>query len=193
MNFFKKIQEEKDPGSVDGTSLKILKYPHPLLRTENAPIEDFSQSLKNKASQMLSVMYAANGIGLAAPQVGINERLMVFNESGDEEDKENEMILCNPIILRQSEEKWIREEGCLSFPLIEGEVERSLKIEIKYQTVEGEDRQLELEGMPARIFLHEYDHLDKILFIDRLSQRDLKMNQKRLDKYIKKYGPGAAP
>ena len=105
MNFFKKIQEEKDPGSVDGTSLKILKYPHPLLRTENAPIEDFSQSLKSKASQMLSVMYAANGIGLAAPQVGINERLMVFNESGDEEDKENEMILCNPIILRQSEEK----------------------------------------------------------------------------------------
>lgn len=193
MNFFKKIQDEKDPGNVDGTSLKILKYPHPLLRKENLPIEDFSDSLRNKAAQMLLVMYAANGIGLAAPQVGINERLMVFNESGDEENKDNEMILCNPIILTQSEEKWTREEGCLSFPLIEGEVERSQKIEIKYQTLEGVHQEVELEGMPARIFLHEYDHLDKVLFIDRLSERDLKLNQKRLDKYIKKYGPGAVP
>ena len=86
----------------------------------------------------------------------------------------------------------MREEGCLSFPQINGDVERSRAIEIEYQTVTGTERSITLEGFAARIFLHEFDHLEKVLFIDRLGDTDRKMNQKRLDKYIKKYGPGAA-
>ena len=191
-NFFAK-EMEKDPGNVKGTKLKILKYPHPKLRAENNVIEDFDENLADKARQMLLVMYAADGIGLAAPQVGINERLMVFNEKGDPLEKETEMVLVNPTILGQSEDTNFREEGCLSFPQINGEVERSIAIDIEYQDLSGDKHNITLKEFPARIFQHEYDHLDKVLFIDRFCERDQKINQKRLDKYIKKYGPGGAP
>lgn len=193
-NFFDKIKtEEKDPGDVKGTKLKILKYPHPQLRAENAEVTEFNENLAEKARQMLLVMYAADGIGLAAPQVGINEKLMVFNEVGDPENAEKEMILVNPTIVSKSEDTNMREEGCLSFPQINGEVERSITIDVEYQTLTGEKKEVKLENLPARIFQHEYDHLDKILFIDRFEDRDQKLNKKRLDKYVKKYGPGGAP
>ena len=184
---------EVDPGNVKGTKLKILKYPNPKLRSENAQVTVFDDSLRQKASEMLLVMYAADGIGLAAPQVGINERLMVFNEVGDRNKPDKEMILVNPTILSKSDEKDLREEGCLSFPLINGKVERHTAIEVEYQSLAGETVRKRFEGMPARIFQHEYDHLDKVLFIDRLVPEDKAVNQKRLDKYVKKYGPGSAP
>ena len=185
---------EKDPGDVKGTKLKILKYPNPKLRSENEPISVFDSALQQKAREMLLIMYAADGIGLAAPQVGINQRLMVFNELGDPGKPDKEMILVNPTILSKSDDKDLREEGCLSFPLISGKVERHKAIEVEYQSIlTGEKVRTKFEGMPARIFQHEYDHLDKVLFIDRLVPEDKAINQKRLDKYVKKYGPGAAP
>lgn len=192
-NFFDRVKEEKDPGDVIGTKLKILKYPHPLLRAENEEVTVFDERLADKARQMLLVMYAADGIGLAAPQVGINQKLMVFNEMGDPENVDKEMILVNPSIVSKSEDTNMREEGCLSFPQINGEVERSISIDVEYQTLTGEKKEVKLENLPARIFQHEYDHLDKVLFIDRFEERDQKINKKRLDKYIKKYGPGGAP
>lgn len=192
-NFFDRMKEEKDPGDVLGTKLKILKYPHPQLRAENEVVTEFDESLADKARQMLLVMYAADGIGLAAPQVGINQKLMVFNEMGDPESADKEMVLVNPSIVSKSDETNMREEGCLSFPQINGEVERSITIDVEYQTVTGEKKAVKLENFPARIFQHEYDHLDKVLFIDRFEERDQKVNKKRLDKYIKKYGPGGAP
>lgn len=184
---------EVDPGNVKGTKLRILKYPHPQLRAENAKIELFDDNLKQLASEMLLVMYAADGIGLAAPQVGINKRLMVFNEAGSPSVPEKEMILANPVVITRSEETNLREEGCLSFPLISGHVERHVWIEVEYNNLAGETARVKLQGMPARIFQHEYDHLDKVLFIDRLVPADKAQNQKRLDKYVKKYGPGGAP
>lgn len=197
MNFFAreaaKTKEEKDPGDVKGTKLKVLKYPHPLLREENAEVIDFNDELRSRAAQMLLVMYAADGIGLAAPQVGINQRLMVFNEAGEPDEIDSEMVLCNPVIVRQSEEFNWREEGCLSFPMIHGEVRRALQVDVEYQDLQGEQQAAFLTGFAARIFLHEFDHLDKVLFIDRFEPRDIKTNRKRLDKYIKKYGPGGAP
>ena len=124
---------------------------------------------------MLLVMRAADGIGLAAPQVGVNKRVMVFNDKADDGKSD------------------IREEGCLSFPQINGDVVRSTWIDVEYATVAGEVTKKRFDGMAARVFQHEYDHLDKILFIDRFDENDRAMNQKRLDKYIKKYGPGGAP
>ena len=100
------------------------------------------------------------------------------------------MILCNPIIKNKSDEIIIKEEGCLSFPLIHGDVERSQWIEIEYSNINGDKITEKLEGMPARIFQHEYDHLDKVLFIDRINDEDKLMNQKKLDKMIRKYGAG---
>ena len=183
---------EKDPGTVKGTSLKILKYPHPQLRAENGHITTFGEDVEQIAKEMLLVMYAADGIGLAAPQVGINKRLMVFNEKGDPKDSDYEMVLCNPTIMATAGEEDTKEEGCLSFPQIYGRVTRAKWIEVEFNTLEGDKVQRTFEGMPARIFQHEYDHLDKTLFIDRLIEEDKGVNQKRLDKLIKKYGPGGA-
>lgn len=112
--------EEKDPGKVTGTDLKILKYPHPKLRAENERVTDFNDDLIKTAAEMLLVMYAADGVGLAAPQVGINKRLMVFNEDGNREGKDKEMILVNPDIVEKGGDKDMEEEGCLSFPQIKG-------------------------------------------------------------------------
>lgn len=182
-----------DPGDVKGTRLKVLKYPHPQLRAENEVVLTFDDSLKQIAQEMLLVMYAAEGIGLAAPQVGINKRIMVFNEYGEPSKADKEMVLVNPIIVNKATETDILEEGCLSFPLISGKVVRPIWVEVEYNDLSGAKKAVKLTGYQARIFQHEYDHLDKVLFIDRLIELDKRMNQKRLDKYVKKYGPGGAP
>jgi peptide deformylase len=149
---------------VKGTKLRILKYPNPKLRTDNVEITVFDDALKQTASEMLLLMYAADGVGLAAPQVGINKRLMVFNEEGEKTKPEKEMILVNPVITAKGEEKDEREEGCLSFPQIYGKVMRHKWIEIDYQDIEGNKKKARLEGWPARVFQHEFDHLDKVSY-----------------------------
>ena len=156
--FGKKLAEvEKDPGEVKGTKLKILKYPHPLLRADNEDITVFDDKLKQTAAEMLLLMHASEGIGLAAPQVGINKRLMVFQTTF-----EKEMVLVNPKIVSQSSETESEEEGCLSFPQINGDVNRSTSIEVEYQTETGEKFLQKFAGLEARVFQHEYDHLQKV-------------------------------
>ncbi len=133
------------------------------LREDNTIITVFDEELKRTAEEMLMVMYAADGVGLAAPQVGINKRLMVFNEDGDPKSKEKEMILINPIIVSKSNKTVVGEEGCLSFPNIYGDVSRAQWITIDYQTLAGEKvTNHYFEGRNAIIFQHEYDHLDKV-------------------------------
>jgi peptide deformylase len=112
--------EEKDPGRVPGTNLTILKYPHPALRADNAIVTEFNDELKQIAKEMFMLMYAADGVGLAAPQVGINKRFMVFNEDGEPHMTEKEMILVNPSIVVKGKETDLEEEACLSFPYIRG-------------------------------------------------------------------------
>lgn len=172
--------------------MKILKYPHPDLRGENEEISNFDGELKEIVNDMLKTMYEDDGIGLAAPQVGINKKLMVFNQEGDATKPESEMVLANPIITGASEEKELGEEGCLSFPMIYGQVERNKWIEVQYQTITGDSVTTKFEGRPAIIFQHEFDHLNKVLFIDRLIESDKKQNEKRLAKIVKKFGAGAA-
>jgi len=183
---------EKDPGAVAGTHLRVLKYPHPQLRGENAPITAFDEALAKEAREMLLVMYAADGIGLAAPQVGLNKRLMVFNEKGEADESAFEMVLANPTIVARADEEDLKEEGCLSFPIIYGKVHRATWIEVQYNTLAGDTVTERFEGVPARIFQHEYDHLDRTLFIDRLVEEDRLKMQRRLNKMVKKYGPGGA-
>lgn len=162
------------------------------LRQDNEEVVEFNQDLEDLCKELLKVMYVADGIGLAAPQVGINKRIMVFNEKGDPDKFDTEMILINPKIVAKGGESDLLEEGCLSFPMINGRVERSLWIDVEYQDVKGSQCRKKLEGFPARIFQHEYDHLDKVLFIDRIIPEDMGVNKKRLEKMVKKYGPGAA-
>eukprot|EP00471_Norrisiella_sphaerica_P005238 CAMPEP_0184489672 /NCGR_PEP_ID=MMETSP0113_2-20130426/16080_1 /TAXON_ID=91329 /ORGANISM="Norrisiella sphaerica, Strain BC52" /LENGTH=225 /DNA_ID=CAMNT_0026873227 /DNA_START=302 /DNA_END=979 /DNA_ORIENTATION=- len=153
--------------------LAVVKYPDPRLRAENQNISQFGQPLQELANEMFEVMYEDDGCGLAAPQVGVNYRLMVFNPTGDRKKPESQMVLANPTIVSLGEEEdWFR-EGCLSFPGIRGRVERPTKVRIQAQDVDGKDVDFELEGFTARVFQHEYDHLQGTLFHDRMPDTEI--------------------
>lgn len=163
--------EEIDPGEVEG--LRVLQYPHPLLRAENTEVEKFDYALKQLTKRMFKLMYASRGVGLAAPQVGINQRLMVVNWEGDPGMTKSELVLCNPRIVEMSSTTDVDVEGCLSFPGFTADVERAEAIVVDFLTVKGKPRRLELSGWEARVFQHEYDHLEgKLYATDRLKEEE---------------------
>lgn len=180
--------EEVDPGAVEGTSLRILRYPHPLLRAPNAPVaDDELPSLRSVAREMLLVMYASRGVGLAAPQVGINKRLMVFNAEGDQKAWLQEVVMVNPVIVAQSKPSVVDVEGCLSFPLMAGQVRRHEWVKVEAKRLNGKTFKVKFEGWKARIFQHEFDHLDGVLYIDRLEEEDGPKVQARLGELLDEY------
>ena len=189
------VEKEVDPGIVEGTDLRIVKYPHPSLRKENAEItadELKDGSIAKIAKEMLLVMYAAEGVGLAAPQVGINKRLMVYNESGDKKRWLDEVIMVNPKIVEMSDAKDTAEEACLSFPDMSGDVERSKWIKVEALNLRGKKIKRKFNDWEARIFQHEYDHLDGTVYIDRLSEAGRAKVQPTLDQLTEEFGEGAA-
>ncbi|KAG2496147.1 hypothetical protein HYH03_005749 [Edaphochlamys debaryana] len=165
----KALQEIPTITKLEWTSpLQIVKYPDPKLRAVNARIGVFDDSLSKLAKEMIEVMYQDDGVGLAAPQVGVNVRLMVFNPEGKGRPG-NESVLVNPEIVEQTGGKELDEEGCLSFPRIYGDVERSRNVVVKAQDAKGNPIKLTLtDPWIARIFQHEYDHLQGVLFHDRM-------------------------
>ncbi len=167
--------------------MDIVVYPDPRLRAKNAPVTDFDEELAATSRSMFELMYATAGVGLAAPQVGINKRLMVYNPEGGQDHPETEVVLCNPKIAWKSKDKESAEEGCLSFPEVLGQVTRPLKIRVTAQSLTGEDIELEIEGWEARIFQHELDHLDGILFIDRMSLASKSQAKPALEDMIQEY------
>jgi peptide deformylase len=189
---FSAPKEEVDPGIVEGTDLRIVKYPHPALRADNAEItkEELKESteIKDLAKGMLKVMYAAEGVGLAAPQVGVNKRLMVYNPSGDSKRWLEETILVNPKIVEFSEGKDTDIEGCLSFPDMNGDVTRSKWIKVQAMNLKGKSMKKKFTGWEARIFQHEYDHLDGTVYIDRLTEDGRAEIQPRLDELVESFG-----
>eukprot|EP00239_Pterosperma_sp_CCMP1384_P012034 CAMPEP_0197865048 /NCGR_PEP_ID=MMETSP1438-20131217/43440_1 /TAXON_ID=1461541 /ORGANISM="Pterosperma sp., Strain CCMP1384" /LENGTH=200 /DNA_ID=CAMNT_0043483453 /DNA_START=356 /DNA_END=958 /DNA_ORIENTATION=+ len=148
--------------------IEIVKYPDPCLRAENLTIVNFDEDLAKLASEMFDIMYRTEGVGLAAPQVGVNVRLMVYNPEGFP-DRGEEHILVNPTLIKTSGLKDVFEEGCLSFPEILGDVVRPIQIKVEYFDVKGKKKKLRLNGWQARIFQHEFDHLEGVLFHDRMS------------------------
>ena len=186
------VQEEVDPGVVEGTDLRVLKYPHPSLRAPNAEIADAELrdgSVARIAKEMFLVMYAAEGVGLAAPQVGVNKRLMVYNESGDRKKWLDEVVMVNPVITDFSEAVDVGTEGCLSFPDMSGEVQRSKWIKVEALTLKGKKMKKKFTGWEARIFQHEYDHLDGVVYIDRLLPESKEEVAARLDELVEEYDP----
>jgi peptide deformylase len=149
--------------------MDIVLYPDPRLRAKNKAVDSFDESLATMVRGMFDLMYSQKGVGLAAPQVGLNIKLLVFNATGNADNKENEIVLCNPVIKSKSKEKELAEEGCLSFPQILGNVMRHQSIVIEAQNLQGKTFELELEEWQARIFQHENDHIDGMLFIDRMT------------------------
>jgi peptide deformylase len=173
----------------------VLKYPHPALRASNdeIPPEELTGpgcEIARIAKEMFRVMYAANGVGLAAPQVGINKRLMVYNEHGEASKWMSEVIMVNPKIVEYSEATDVEQEGCLSFPDMGGDVERSKWIKVEAQNLKGKVIKKKFRGWEARVFQHEYDHLDGKVYIDRLTEVGRKEIQPKLDELVSKFGEG---
>lgn len=150
-----------------------MKYPDPVLARAGAPVTVFDAKLKTLVDEMFESMYAAQGIGLAAPQINISQRLTVIDCSF-KKNPEEKIVLINPEIIER-EGKQVEEEGCLSLPDIREKVQRAAWVKVKAQDVNGEWFEVEGEELLARAMQHEIDHLDGILFIDRLSRlkRDL--------------------
>ncbi|MFM1873841.1 MAG: Peptide deformylase 1, partial [Planctomycetota bacterium] len=147
---------------------EVLIYPHPILRRGGQPITRFDQDLRDLSAKMMEAMYEEGGVGLAAPQVGIEQKLLVLNPTGSKDDRSGEMTLCNPKITKKKGREF-EEEGCLSFPGIHAEVERWVDITVTYQDLDGQEQTLKTDGWLARIIQHELDHLDGIVFTDRLT------------------------
>jgi peptide deformylase len=145
----------------------IVKFPDPILQRPTEPVTQFDQDLETLIEDMFESMYDAQGIGLAAPQIGVPKRLTVIDLSF-KKNPEEKIILINPeIIFREG--KQYEEEGCLSLPDIREKVSRAAKVKIRAQDVKGEWFEREADDLLARAFQHEIDHLDGILFIFRIS------------------------
>ncbi len=133
------------------------------MRADNAEITEFDDDLRQLVQSMFEVMYEDDGMGLAAPQVGINKRLMVFNADSNL-DKFYEQVFINPVVVSKSSDKIVGMEGCLSFPRVSGRVSRHRSIVVSYQDINGQKLQTLLKDDQAIVFQHEYDHLDKVRF-----------------------------
>jgi peptide deformylase len=151
----------------------------PVLRAEARPVAEITAETLVLIDDMLETMYAADGVGLAAPQVGVGVRVMVADSR---EDGRAPVALVNPQILERSEDTERGEEGCLSIPGVTDIVERAARVVIEGRGRDGQVRRVEADGLLARILQHEIDHLDGVLFFDRLSPLKRRMLLKRWEK-----------
>ena len=162
---------------------EIVKYPDPVLAKRGAPVTAFDDKLKTLVEEMFESMYAAQGIGLAAPQIGLSQRLTVIDISF-KKNPEEKIVLINPEIIEREGEQY-EEEGCLSLPEIREKVKRAAKVKVRAQDTEGEWFEVEGEELLSRAFQHEIDHLDGVLFIDRLSRLKKDLTVRKIKKLIK--------
>ena len=159
----------------------ILTEPNTLLRQVSQPVEQVGEPEKELMNDMLETMYAANGIGLAAIQIGVPKRIIVMDLS-KEENKKLPMYFVNPVITKKNNEKTTYEEGCLSVPNQFAEIDRPSKCEVEYLDYNGNKQNLQAEGLLATCIQHEIDHLEGILFIDYLSKLKKEIIVKKLSK-----------
>lgn len=142
----------------------LERYGSPVLREKAQPVVDITGEIVALAQDMLETMHAFSGIGLAGNQVGVPLRIITVLHP---ETKEN-LVVVNPEVVAMSAEKELGEEGCLSIPEVYGKVERALRVTVRGMDLQGKEVEIEAQGLLARIFQHEIDHLDGVLFVDRL-------------------------
>jgi len=163
----------------------IVKYGDPVLETPGKPVEKFDEDLQKVVADMFDSMYAAQGIGLAAPQIGLSLRLAVIDVSNGK-NAEAKIVCANPEIIHAEGEQR-EEEGCLSVPGFRGHVARPSYVTVRAQNSHGEQFEMRGEGLLARAFCHEIDHLNGILFLTHLSLLKRDMIKRRIRK-LKKAG-----
>jgi peptide deformylase len=163
--------------------MRIVKYPHPALRHKAEPVTTLGKDVNLLIGGMLELMYLHEGLGLAAPQVASGLRVLVMNFAGDSKRKDQEFIAINPVIVETSKQTLEDREGCLSFPDLYQNIKRFKKVKVQAYTPKGELYEMEAEGLAARVWQHEIDHLDGHLFIDKMGMLG-RMNSKS---YLKQF------
>lgn len=159
--------------------LDVLRFPDERLRTKAVPVTEVNDDIKNIVADMFETMYAEKGVGLAATQVNIHQRIVVIDVS---EDKEQSYVLINPEIIKKNDEIMINEEGCLSVPSNYAKVERHTEVTVKALDINGNEFELAGDELLAICIQHELDHLDGVLFVDYLSPLKRKRIQTKLEK-----------
>jgi peptide deformylase len=165
--------------------LKIVHYPEPVLLAVGKPFgeEEFNEDLRQLVEDMFETMYDSQGVGLAAPQVGVSKRLFVMDVP-TEEGESNRIALVNPEIIMQEGEQ-VGDEGCLSFPGIYTTVRREVRTIVRYKDVFGKEQELDCTDLSARCVLHETDHCDGIVFLDRMSVLKRELAKRKIKKLQK--------
>jgi len=165
------IRDETERGQLEAELLerreaalaKVIKFGDPVLKSKASPVSNFGPELRAEADRMITIMREGMGVGLAATQVGVLRRLLVFQSGSDSAPS----ALVNPTIEWLSDELVLAEEGCLSLPRVAMDVERPLHVRVSGFDVEGEPATVEASGLEARVLQHEIDHLDGVLILDR--------------------------
>lgn len=172
--------------------LPIVAYGDPVLKKKAEDIDENYPELQKLIENMFETMYAAHGVGLAAPQVGLPIRLFVVDaspfaegEDGDPSCADFKRVFINPVIFDESGKEWGFEEGCLSIPQIREEVFRKPQLKIEYYDENWDLYEEELDGFPARVVQHEYDHIEGVLFTDHLKPLKRTLLKSRLDNISK--------
>lgn len=163
--------------------LKILHYPSPVLLKVGKPVQVFDANLEALVSDMFETMYDARGVGLAAPQVGISKRLFVMDCSAGE-DPSRRFVIINPEIVA-TEGSQVGKEGCLSFPGVYTDIKREMRVVVRFQNLKGEWQELDVTGLEARCVLHETDHCDGIVFLDRMTPIKRAMAKRKIKEYLR--------
>lgn len=164
--------------------LKIVHYPEPVLLTVGRPVSDeiFENGLAKTIDDMFETMYAGGGVGLAAPQVGLSQRFFVMDVP--HEGEPNKLAFMNPEVIHVEGEQ-VGDEGCLSFPGLYQAVKRDMRVIVRAQDVKGNDIEMDLDGLAARCVLHETDHCDGIVFLDRMTVLKREMAKRKIKRLQK--------
>lgn len=178
--------ETDTPGEIPELEYDLTLFPAPVLRQRALPIESFDDELQHTVEAMYARMYASSGVGLAAPQVGLKQRILVLNAEG-ERGKGEELAMINPEIVGREGAPSDYDEGCLSFPGIYAQVTRPERCTVKYQDVQGNAHEATFEGFTSRIIQHEYDHLEGVLLVDRMSPADKLRNKSALEDLVARF------
>ncbi len=166
--------------------LEIKHYPEPVLLTVGEPVTAFDAELEQLAANMFETMAHAGGVGIAAPQVGVSRSLFVMDVPVNDSDDRIRQVIANPEIIRIEGEQ-IGEEGCLSFPGLSQVVKREMRVIARGQNLTGEDIEIDVSDLAARCVLHETDHCDGIVFLDRMTPLKRQLAKRKIGR-LKKTG-----
>jgi peptide deformylase len=166
--------------------MKIVKYPHPALRVKARPLTSIDDDVRRAAGEMLELMYKHEGLGLAATQVALDYQLLVINFKADPEQKDQEIVAINPVLVELKGTIKDR-EGCLSFPGLYQDIRRYKHAKVQYYTLTGELREMTCSDLPARVWQHEIDHLNGVLYIDKMGPIARMSSKKDIEQLIAEF------